>query len=593
MEQKLKTSVIRTVVCLLFIIFPVFSAATEIEEYARLRYVADSLHAVGHTDSAIIEAERAFNIAKRSNTASWLVGTHSSLGVYLRSTGKIDEALMHYDEALKIVTTDEFRRNADEDALEEVAALYLNLSMLHFDMAHKKEAVQYAENAAKWAGMCADKEFQGQIYNAAGPIFTATGQPEKAMEYQAKAYDCAIESGNDDAALRASAYTMLSCDMLGREKDVEEWRERCRILMTRVTATMARLTYYQTECSINIRRGNSLSTIAWLDSILNLDGIQNMPFVVLDCYNNIHVAYGELGQYDKAYEALLKGNALRDSLYEQTKAESLRELTVKYDAKEKELALAVSEASRSNIRFWLVVVLAVLVMTAALFVIYSLRQRHRRQKREAEFAALRHNTERQLTERYVEGLENERTRMARELHDGVCNDLAAIQMILTEENPSSPSLSMLDTCREQVRRISHEMMPPEFNYATIDEVLRYYVLKLGSSTSSVRCTYSSSPSGADWAAVPDNVSLEIYRIVQEAVGNAIKHATAQEISVCMNRTDKGIELTISDNGKPRNTSQTAGIGRRTMRQRAVASGGRLTVDSSPTGTVVRLVLELK
>lgn len=570
---------------------PVAAQETVEEEYARLMFEADSLHAVGNNDSAVIVSQQAYDIAKRSNRKSWLVGSHSALGVFLRSTGRIGEALDHYDEAMKIATTDEFRKNADEDALEEVATLYINLSVLHFDMAHKEEAVQYAESAVQWAEQCSDREFQGQIYNAAGPIFTATGHAEKAMEYQAKAYDCAMESGNDDAALRASAYTMLSCDVLGREQEVEEWRDKCRALMTRVTATMARLTYYQTECSINIRRGNSLATIAWLDSVLNLDGIQNMPFVELDCYNNIHIAYAELGQYDKAYETLLKANDIRDSLYEQTKAESLRELTVKYDAKEKELALAISEAERSKVSLWLAVALAVLVMTGALFVIYTLRQRHLRQKREAEFADLRHSTEQQLTTRYIEGLENERARMARELHDGVCNDLVAVQMILADENPRSASLAMLNTCREQVRRISHEMMPPEFNHATIDEVLRYYVHKLDTSSSSVRCTYTSSPADADWTVVPDSVSLETYRIVQEAAGNAMKHAAAQEIRVSLKRTEAGLELTVGDDGKPRHT-QTAGIGRRTMKQRAVASGGRLTIDSGDAGTVVQFEITL-
>ena len=204
----------------------------------------------------------------------------------------------------------------------------------------------------------------------------------------------------------------------------------------------------------------------------------------------------------------------------------MRELTVKYNVKEKELALALSKAAQADTRFRLAVALAVLAVVVALFAIYAMVQRRRRHEREMEFAALRHDTERQLTTRYVEGLENERARMARELHDGVCNDLTAMQMMLNDEHPTSPLLPQLDSCREQVRRISHELMPPEFNYATIDEVLRYYIYKVDKATADSRCTYTSAPDDADWSVVPDDVSLEIYRIVQEAVGNAIKHASA-------------------------------------------------------------------
>lgn len=551
----------RAVASLLFILYTTVSTANDADDFARLRAVADSFHSVGHTDSAIVEANRALEIAERNNNASWLLGAHSSLGVFLRSSGKIEEALKHYDEALKTATTNNFRKHADEDALEETAALYVNLATLHLDMAHKEEASHYAVTAAEWAEKCTDNEYKGQIYNAAGSVLTAAGQPEKALTYQKTGYKYAAKAGNDEAA---------------------EWRTKCRSLMPRVASIMARLTYYQAECSINLRRDNPRAAIPWFDSILHLDGIQQLPFVVFDCYNNMHTAYAKLGDHRLAYETLLKSNALRDSLYEQQKAESLRELTVKYDTKEKELALALSETAQANTRFWLAVALAVLATTTAIFTIYAMRQRRRRHKRE---------TERQLTTRYVEGLENERARMARELHDGVCNDLTAIQMRLNDEHPSSPSLALLDTCREQVRRISHELMPPEFNYATIDEVLRYYVYKLDTAMTGCRCTYTSSPADADWTVVPDDVALEIYRIVQEAVGNAAKHSSARNITVCMTRTGNEIELTVGDDGKPRH-AQTAGIGRRTMKQRA-AAGGKLTVDSGTEGTVVRLLLELK
>ena len=116
----------------------------------------------------------------------------------------------------------------------------------------------------------------------------------------------------------------------------------------------------------------------------------------------------------------------------------MRELTVKYNVKEKELALALSKAAQADTRFRLAVALAVLAVVVALFAIYAMVQRRRRHEREMEFAALRHDTERQLTTRYVEGLENERARMARELHDGVCNDLRACPWCTTTSTPHRP-----------------------------------------------------------------------------------------------------------------------------------------------------------
>lgn len=585
------TTIIKVLASLILILFPATAPAADTDEFARLRALADSFHAAGHSDSAIVEAGRALDMARKSGNASGILGTHSSLGVYLRSLGRIDEALKHYEEALKIAVTDSFRKQADEDAREEAAALYVNLATLHLDMAHKDEAVKYAVTATEWAEKCHDDDYKGQIFSAAGPILIAAGQTEKALELQKKAYGYAVKAGNDNAALKAAAFVLLSCDRLDRAAEAAEWRKTCRGLLPRVENMLTRLAYYQTECAISMRHENPQEAIAWFDSILHLDGIGQFPFVVYDCYHNMHKAYADLGRYREAYETLLKGDVVRDSLYERQKAESLRELTVKYDTKEKELALALSEASRANTRFWLAVALGLLAVAAALFAVYSLRQRQHRRRREAEFELLRRDTERRLTARYIEGLETERARMARELHDGVCNDLTGIQMMLANEHPSSPSLDMLGKCRDQVRRISHELMPPEFTYATIDEVLRYYVGQLDKAAAACSCTYTSSADGAGWTAVPDHVALEIYRIVQEAAGNALKHASARHIEVNMTAADHHLKLTVTDDGTARQT-HAAGIGRRTMSGRAAAVGGRLTVESGTGGTVVVFTLKL-
>lgn len=567
-------------------------AATDRESIETLMATADSLHAMGLHEEAITEAEKAVDIAVRGNDKQMIVTTNTSLGVYLRSIGKIDEALACYDTALNIVTSNEFRQNPDEESIEEAASLYINLATLHVDMSHKEEAAKYALSCAEWTEKCTDRELQAQIYGNIGLILTLSGQTEEAIQYHSLSYKYSIETGNKNSGLRAAAYTMLTSDLLGKKEEAEEWRNKCRELLEAEEITvMTRLAYFQIECSISMRHNNPRRSIEWFDSILNLDGIQEMPFVVFDCYNNMHVSYAELAQYDSAYSILLKSNVLRDSLYEEQKVESLRELTVKYDAKEKELALAHSETAKANIRFLLAMALAALAITGTIFTLYVMRQRKRRQERETEFANLRRDTERQLTTRYVEGLENERTRMARELHDGVCNDLTAIQMRLDGENPSSPALELLSACREQVRRISHELMPPEFSYATIDEVLRYYIYKLDKAQTTCRCSYTSQPNGADWQIIHDSQALEIYRIVQEAAGNALKHAKATDILVSMTRTDSGVELTVSDNGNTHST-QSSGIGMRTMKQRAAAVGGRLSIEHNSEGTTVQLEIEI-
>ena len=179
--------------------------------------------------------------------------------------------------------------------------------------------------------------------------------------------------------------------------------------------------------------------------------------------------------------------------------------------------------------------------------------------------------------RYLEGKEEERNRLAKEMHDGVSNQLLAIEMKLQSDGLTPQTMQMLSESREQVRRVSHELMPPDFEYATLDDILRNYVEELDGAKG-CELTYRSQPEDADWASVPKSKALGIYRIVQEAVGNALKHSDATQISVVLQWKD-GISVTVANDGMQMQPGGS-GIGLRTMQQRADAIGGTITMQVS-------------
>ena len=109
---------------------PLASAVT-VEEIAALRNAADSLHSIGRTDSAEIVGRHAVLLAEKSGDPTQIVGTNAAHGVFLRSLGRIDEALKSYETALEIVTSGQFRENPDQEAIEEIASLYINLAVLN------------------------------------------------------------------------------------------------------------------------------------------------------------------------------------------------------------------------------------------------------------------------------------------------------------------------------------------------------------------------------------------------------------------------------------------------------------------------------
>ena len=566
------------------------AAAHGSETLDGLRQKADALHAAGKNDSAVIIAEKALDEAVSRGDTTAIVGVNSSLGVYLRTMGKLDEALERYGEAMKLCTTEAFKRRAGEDARQEAAVLYLNLATLHVDMQHKEQAAYYARLCADWSGRCGDKEFKAQVMSQDGLVFLMCGDNKQAARLLSEAYGYAMDMKQYDSALSAAAYMVAVADRLNDKAADRLWRSRCSGLEGKVGSSMSLIAYYQILCGLEMNHENWDAAIALFDKILSVKGVDKMPFVVYDCYNNMHDAWAKLGQWRKAYDCLGRATALKDSLFEADKAESLRDLTVKYQAKEKELALAQSEATLARTRMYIAFGALAVLVCAVLVVLYVYAQRRRLKESEAEFARLKADTDRRLTQRYIDGLESERGRLAKELHDGVCNDLYTVQLRMAQGTcDMDEQARMLSACRDQVRRVSHELMPPEFNYADISIVLDDYLQRAGEAAG-CGVSFTATPDEADWSAVPDATALEMYRIVQEAVGNAVKHSGATEVDVCLDMPGDGLTLTVADNGTP-SERPGAGIGRRTMRQRAEAAGGRLMLERKDGKTVVQFIIK--
>lgn len=188
-----------------------------------------------------------------------------------------------------------------------------------------------------------------------------------------------------------------------------------------------------------------------------------------------------------------------------------------------------------------------------------------------------------LAKSYIDGLERERTRLAKELHDGVCNDLLGIGMQVQCMQPSAESkhelLDLLEQVRGDVRCISHELMPPKFQYVTLAETVESYVERLAI-PASMQLTFSKESDNAEWEQIPEQIAYEVYRILQELLSNIVKHSGATDVNVNLSLSKKQLTLLITNNGKPFPDTGTTfnGIGLSTIQERVKAIGGVLSVN---------------
>lgn len=560
----------------------------------KLTETADTYYQAGKVDSALWAIEQALQLAMTEKDTCVMMSCYTSQGVYLRSSGKLTEAIAAYDKALQYAP---LLSEDNEDNLQAITTLYNNLATVYLDMKNPAQAVKYALDAVKQADQCQDKSFRTQIYTVCSSIFITQEEYEAAKTYLSKAIALSQQLQQPETELGARTYYLLTLFRTqASASEIQKLVEQTNALAAKVNSTMALVNYYQVLFYVQQTRKEWKAATQTAQKILQLPGIENYPFLQYDVYNNLHLVYKELSDFPQAYHTLELAKALSDSLFVQEKSRQLEELSVKYETQKKELEYQKLQEKRQKekqnlqLKITFLLILMAIMAFFSLYFIQKQKLRIERQKREAEaqkreFETLQRDTERNATRAYLKELEKERNRLAKELHDGVCNDLYALEMNASTLNESWKEL--LRTSRENIRRVSHELLPPTFQETTLKQVLQNYAERMTSAPCKV--TLTTLPEECDWSVLPKTYCLNIYRIIQEATGNALKHASPTEIHLTLEWKLPNLELTISHNGKFSSTSEK-GIGLQTMKERVMAMKGHISVEAEKIQIIIPLFL---
>jgi len=226
---------------------------------------------------------------------------------------------------------------------------------------------------------------------------------------------------------------------------------------------------------------------------------------------------------------------------------------------------------------------AAIVLVQAVLIASLLMQR--RQRRHAEKAALG------LSGRLLTAHEDERRRLARELHDDLTQRLArlAIDAGKLERSAGAEAADMrkdLVRLSEDVHAMSYRLHPSVLDDLGLVEALRAEcerVAKRGDLR--VEVDAQGMPD-----AVPNEISLCLFRIAQEALSNAMRHARPSAVTVLLSPRDRGLQLAVSDNGsgfEPEKARERASLGLASMRERVRLLHGQIDIESTPgRGTTV-------
>jgi signal transduction histidine kinase len=212
---------------------------------------------------------------------------------------------------------------------------------------------------------------------------------------------------------------------------------------------------------------------------------------------------------------------------------------------------------------------------------------------------------RRLTARLINLQDEERRRIARELHDGAAQNIAAMSLNLlrlkrmtTDESGEIPKLiddsqQLVSQSLTELRTLSYLLHPPILDHAGLARAVQEFARGF-----SERSGIQVDSSGVqDIGRLPTDIETALFRVVQESLTNVRRHSGSETASIRLQRVKSAVKLQISDSGHgmlqsnnemPCDTA-VLGVGISGMRERLIQLGGRLEIESSHTGTTIMAV----
>ncbi len=533
---------------------------------------------------SIIEGNKAFKM-KGFGTEEEAIYILSSLGTCRYFKSEYKDAIKTHFEALEIC------ERLDSNNCE--AGILNNISVVYMGTSDWQKAEEYTTRALKNAELNMNDFEKSRAIGNMAIVFAEKGEFEKSEKWFVKDLELDLAKGDSLSAAR-------NFNNLGRLNDIQNQYSKA-------------LTYYLKGLEI-AKLQNDIASVAlgyqnigWIQHKLgkNTMGLINIQKgmqmtkdlgnrdKLRDAYLNISEFYEGLSQPKKALDYFQKYHDLNDSLIGEKNLNAISELEIKFETEKKENELlklnkqkqeddiVISNQNRKvkQLSFGLGGALLLGVLGFLLF-----KQRLQNKKQNELLLAI---SETQTAER---------KRISQDLHDSIGGSLALtkskLQNALSKLTETTPemdeAISALDSTSNQVRQISHNLMPGELVRFGLVPAINTLLEQLNKEELHAQL-YTTQ---MDERLKPIK-EVQLYRIVQEAIQNVLKHAKAKHLYIHLNKHKQHLSLLIEDDGIGILPNIKEGLGFKNIEQRINMLNGSFTVDSSEhKGTTLNIQIPI-
>lgn len=564
-------------------------------------------------------SEEGLQLAKKEHDKRMMAEfyKHSGDGYYL--TGKVDAALIYLDKALELAVEIKDREyeavilgsignlhntqrnyNAAIECYKKAGDIFenmgkkesylltlTNIAGIHVELGNYSQAKEYLEKAKQIAEETDNPQSKLHVYYNLGNIASRENRNEESIEYNLKCLEISRAIGHVQAEIMSlSALAYDYCKGTKEFDKAEKYALECLQkaetygaprVMTTAWGILSVVYLYQKR----FKECETVSLKAWeADSTLSMDNI-NTLINLTSAYIYLNDENNAIHYFKKCVELLMKHS-------DQEFKTAIADMEIKYETAKKELTIDKLEKEHT-LYTWIIAisVMGVLLVLCLLYV----RQRLNRQK----IKQLEQEKQLVASQAVIDGEAAERTRLARDLHDGLGGMLSVVKLNLKDmkgysliENTDvanfSKAVEMLDKSIAELRRVSHHIMPD------LSSGLKIPLEDFCRSIPEANFRFFGDDEHLD-----NRIKITVYRCAHELINNAIKHAKATTINVQLTVDERLISLSVQDDGSGFDPDKTVkGLGLESVKARVAIYNGKVNIYSSPEkgGTEINMEIEL-
>lgn len=542
----------------------------------------DSANAYANKDfkKAIGFANAAYRSANSAKSKRDIAATAFLLGYTNYMAGNHDEALKYY-----LAAEQQFADLHDTAGLQKV---YKEKAVFYIKQKKFAEANAAVSTALAYAEKLKDTSAIADDYNTRGVMFLDEKRDDSAIYYFRKAYNyyrLIDQSVGMSYSLDYLASALSEIDSLDEALGYLQMSRQLRI---KTGDRMGEALAVNNIGELLLAQKKPKEAISWFKDAAEKSHALSFTDLEANTYRMMANAYQALGDYKRAFDASAEYEKLHEQVLNEKRIDAIEELQTRYETEKKDQAnkllaeankLQALKLNRNRIAITSLSIVALLGILV-FWLIYNrnrIRQHHHMREEILRQQQLR-------TKAVMEAEEMERQRLARELHDGVGQLLAATRRNIVQLPASAGGdpLVLIDESIKEVRQLSHYMMPPSLRNKSLPSAIEELAARLSQSGALKVVTDFIETDGLQTS---PEVTLMLYRILQEISANTIKHAEATTINIELVNHDNEITLMVYDNGKGFDKAGimggSGGLGLKNIEARVAYINGSLEIDSRP------------